>query len=150
MATGPPRTLEIAIEAQLATIPFPAARIAFLNVTYQPQADTPYLRAQMASLTRKALTLGVDKSLVAHGGYMARWDGVYEVAAVWPEGAGSDGCAEMQSQILRLFPRGTTLESSDGLAIVFEVPEPMPIRPDGGGGWVRGVVRCPWFCFEAT
>jgi hypothetical protein len=148
--SGPPRTLDEAIDAQLATIAFPVARIAFMNVTYQPQADTPYLRSSMASRTRKALTLGVDQSLIPHGGYMARWDGVYQVDAVWPENAGQDGCGEMQSQILRLFPRGTTLVSSDGLNIVFEVPEPLPIRPDPGGGWVRGPVRCPWFCFEAS
>lgn len=145
---GPPRTIEIAIDTQLAAIKFPAARIAFLNVTYQPQAGTPYLKSQMVSQVRKALTLGVDKTLRADGGYMARWDGVYEVAAVWPEGAGADGCAEMQTQILRLFPRGTTLESMDGLFVVFETPTPMIIRPDNG--WVRGPVRCPWYCFEAT
>lgn len=148
--SGPPRTLDAAIDAQLGTLAFPAARIAFLNVTYQPQAGVPYLRASMVSRTRKALTLGVDQSLRANGGYIARWDGVYEVAATWPEDAGTDGCAEMQSQILRLFPQGTTLISSDSLQIVFEAPIALPIVPDPGGGWVRGPVRCPWYCFEAT
>lgn len=148
VSAGPPRTLDAAIDAQIATLAFPATRIAFLNVSYQPQAGTPYIRAQMVSRVRRAITLGVDKSLLPRGGYLARWDGVLELAAVWPEGAGSDGCAEMQAQILRLFPRGTTLASSDGLQIVFETPEPLPIRPDSG--WVRGPVRCPWFCFEAT
>ena len=79
--------VDVAIDAQLATIDFPAARIAFMNVTYQPQSDTSYLRASMVSRTRKSLTLGIDKTLISHGGYMARWDGVYEVAAVWPENA---------------------------------------------------------------
>jgi hypothetical protein len=148
--TGPLRDIASAIDARLATISFPTDRIAFLNVTYQPTAGKPYLRATMVSQTRKPLTLGTDKTILPHGGYIARWDGVYEVTATWPEDAGRDGCTEMQDQILRLFPRATTLIGSTGLHIVFEAPDPLPVVPDAGGGWVRGPVRCPWFCFEAT
>ena len=144
------RAIVAAIDAQLGTIQFPASRIAFVNVAYSPQAGVPYLRSAMASQVRKALTLGTDAAVMGAGGYIARWDGVYQVDAVWPEAAGADGCVEMQDQILRLFPRGTTLIGSTGIRIVFETPEPLPVRPDMGGGWLRGPVRCPWFCFEAT
>lgn len=142
-----PRSIEGALDEFLATISFPSARIAFLNTAYQPQANTPYLSSAMPALKRTALTLGPDSS-VAGGGYLARWEGLYQVAAVWPEAAGRDGCAAMQTQILRLFKRGTTLGCSDGLSVVLDAPTALPIRPDNA--WVRGPVQIPWYVLESN
>jgi hypothetical protein len=137
-----------AIDTQLATLSFPSANIAFLNVTYRPQANIPYVTSTMAAITRTAMTLGVDRTILPNGGYMAEWKGIYAVTAVWPEDAGLDGCSQMVGNILSLFPRGTTLISSDGLHVVFDAPSPMPIRVESA--WARGPVHCPWFCFEAS
>jgi Bacteriophage related domain of unknown function len=137
-----------AIDVQLATLSFPAANIAFLNVTYKPQTNVPYVTSTMAALSRPAITLGRDKRISGGGGYMAEWKGIYAVTAVWPEDGGIDGCSQMMDNILSLFRRGTTLISSDGLQVVFDTPEPMPIRVQNA--WARGPVHCPWYCFEAT
>ena len=140
-------TISAAIDAQLATISFDPARIAFLNVVFQPVAGRPYLRASMPSLTRKALTMGADRLTgIGGAGATVQWDGVYEVDAVWPTNAGSDGCSQMEDTIMRLFPRGLTLNTTDGIFVHFDTPTPLPPRPDGD--WYRGCVRCPWWALE--
>lgn len=141
------RTVMAAINTQIATVTFDSARIAFLNATYQPVAGRPYIKAQIASMVSKALTLGADRaSGLGASGYMAQWDGVLEVTAVWPENAGDDGCYALQQRLLRLFYRGLTLTTSDGLIVRFDHPTSMPIRPDDA--WVRGPVRCPFWWLE--
>ena len=141
------QTMMQAIDEHLATVDFDASRIAFTNVTYAPVAGRPYLRASMVSLTDKALTLGADKATgIGGAGYTLQWDGVYQVDAVWPENAGADGCHQMQQRLLRLFYRGLTLVTTDGLQLHFHEPKPLPIQSDGA--WIRGPVRCPWWSLE--
>ena len=139
-------TIQAAIDGQLATLTgFPLARIIFLNVTYSPEAGKPFLAASMPVLKRTGLTVGADQSIMG-AGYVARWDGSYQVDCVWPEDAGSDGASQMTVKILRLFPRGLTISTTDGLQIMFDTATPIPVRPDGA--WYRGAARCPWWCFE--
>lgn len=140
------QTIMVAIDGQLATVNFDPNRVIFLNVVYAPKAGIPYLRASMPGLTRVATTMGTEQT-VGGPGNVSRWDGIYQVDAVWPVDAGSDGCAEMVGQILRLFPRGLTLITSDSLLVRFNTPTPVPIRQDGEA-WLRGAVRCPWWCQE--
>lgn len=140
------QTIMIAIDAQLATVNFDSSRVIFLNVVYGPKAGIPYLRASMPALTRKAVTMGTEQA-VSGPGVVDRWDGIYQVDAVWPVNAGSDGCAEMVGQVLSLFPRGLTLTSSDNRLIRFDTATPVPIRQDGEA-WLRGSIRCPWWCLE--
>jgi Bacteriophage related domain of unknown function len=137
----------LTIDTRLVTVDFSTARIALSNVVFRPTAGVSYLQASMTSLVSKALTLGTDVS-IGGPGYMLRWDGVYQVEAVWPEDAGADGCYQMQQKLLRLFPRGLTLTTGDGLLIRFDTASLLPARADGA--WWRGPVRCPWWCLEET
>ncbi len=136
-----------ALDARLATVDFPAARIAFTNVIYRPTSGISYLQATIEALISTPLTMGTDRA-VGGPGYTTRWDGTYHVEAVWPENAGADGCYQMQQLLLRLFPRGLTLTTSDGLLIRFINSSPLPAKPDGA--WIRGPVRCQWWCLEET
>lgn len=139
-----------AVNTQLLTLSFDNSRIAVLNATYVPTAGKQYVKAQIASMVSKALTMGADRSSgIGASGYTSQWDGVLQVDAVWPENAGDDGCYAMQQKLLRLFFRGLTLVTSDGLNVHFDTPTALPIRPDPGG-WVRGPVKCPFWWLENT
>lgn len=139
-----------AIDEQLATVDFPADNIAFLNATYVPVAEVPYLRASMAAQKMTPLTLGADKSVAAGAtGYTAQWSGIYNVDCVWPQDAGAGGCYNMQQTILNLFPRGLTLTTTDGVLVHFDTPSALVVRPDSGA-WARGPVQCPWWALVTS
>jgi hypothetical protein len=141
-----------AIDAQLMTFgiagggAFPGA-IIVMNETYEPVAGAPYIAATMAAYTRRALTLGTDRAITG-GGYLAEHRGIYRVEAVIPQDAGRPLATTFQTQILRLFPRGTTLIGSDGAQVNFDAPAPLPLI--GQSGWYRAPVQFPWYYFEAS
>lgn len=138
-------SIQAAIDARLATLGFDMARIAFLNVTFAPTSGVSYLRASMPVLRRKALTVGAEAA-AGGAGITYQWTGAYQVDAVWPADAGADGAAQMVDKILRLFPHGLTISTTDGLQISFNDGTPVPVRQDGA--WFRGAASCPWWCFE--
>lgn len=137
-----------AIDARLETMSgtFPGD-IAIMNVTYLPIAGKPYVVATMAAYTRRAITLGRDKSF-APGGYTAEHRGIYRVDCVVPQDAGRTIATRLQDEVLSLFPRGTTLISSDGDAVNFDAPTPLPIATKEA--WFWAPVNCPWWVFEAS
>lgn len=118
-----------------------------MNETYAPKAGIPYVLGTMAAYTRRALTLGTDKTILG-GGYLAEHRGIYRMEAVVPQDAGRPIATQFQTQLLRLFPRGTTLIGSDGAQVNFDAPASLPII--GEDSWYRAPVQCPWYYFEAS
>ena len=137
-----------AVDAQLLTFSgsFPG-QIGTMNVTIVPKGGIPYLVATMAAYTRRALTLGTDKT-IAGGGYLAEHRGTYRIEAVVPQDSGLIAATRLQTHLLSLFKRGTTLTSSAGDHVNFDAPTPLPIV--GNEGWYRAPVNCPWWVYEAS
>lgn len=138
------RTIMAAIDERLLQVDFDPERIGTTNVTYRPDGR-PYLLATMAMISNQALTLGADKS-VGGAGYTDQWQGTYQVEICWPENTGSDGLYGLQAALLKHFARGLTLDTADGRHVRFDAPTILPTYLDGA--WVRGAVRCPWWCLE--
>lgn len=141
-----------AIDAQLETFGTAGGgtfkgTVALMNVTVVPVAGVPYVVSQMIAYVRKALTLGRDKTF-APGGYLAEHRGIYQVEAVIPQDSGRPLATQLQTRLLALFPRGTTLTGSDGQQVNFDAPTPMPLITQEG--WVRAPCQFPWYSFEAS
>lgn len=126
--------------------------VALMNITYVPTTGHPYVLATMSAYTRTPLTLGQDSTI--RGGYMAQHKGIYKVDCVVPQDAGRTIATRLQDQVLRLFPRGTTLIGSNGEQINFDAATPMPITGQGDvqalDAWLWASVNCPWYSFEAS
>ena len=84
--------------------------------------------------------------MVAGPGLEYQWTGIYQVNCNWPVDAGADGAAQMVDQILRLFPRGLTIGTTDGLQVAIMYVTPIPVRAEGV--WFRGAAKISWFSWE--
>lgn len=137
-----------AIDTQFMTFTGPGLDLISMNVTYTPVEGIPYIIGTMAAYTRRAITLGVDKTILADGGYTAEHRGTFRVEIVIPQNAGRPLATQLQTKVLSLFPRGTTLIGSDGAQVNFDAPTPLPII--GQQAWYRAPVSFPWWYFEAS
>lgn len=130
-----------AINAQLATMPgIDEPNVAWLGVSYVPQAETPYIDTSMPALSSHMLTVGKAG--------VREWRGTFRVTCNWPIGGGIDDAMSQTDAVSALFPNGTTLPTSDGWVVKFSAPDPKPPLQDGT--WVKGIVDLPWFLHEVT
>lgn len=142
-----PGSIYDAIDAKMLTFSLPGATIGLLNVEVVPTAGVPYVVCSMPAYVRRSLTLGTDASFVPSG-YLAEHRGTFRVEVVIPQGMGRPLATNLQGQLLRLFPRGTTLIGSDGAIVNFDAPTPLPLITQEA--WLRAPVNCPWWSFEAS
>ena len=106
--------------------------IAYPGFEFTP--DGNYLEAQIVPNTVVQSSLGTN-------GYN-RHEGLMQITVVWKTGAGVIAPAEIASEIVAHFKRGTAI-TRNGLTVKTRPPRTTQAIPDGG--WLRFPVIIPWF-----
>ena len=106
--------------------------IAYPGFDFTP--DGNYLEAQIVPNTVVQSSLGTN-------GYN-RHEGLMQITVVWKTGAGVIAPAEIASEIVAHFKRGTAI-TRNGLTVKTRPPRTTQAIPDGA--WLRYPVIIPWF-----
>lgn len=114
------------------------ANCAWPNTNYTPDPLTAWLSTQMTAVTRASTGPGTNAVI--------QWDGRYQVNLFSPLSTGLLTVESRVDAILALFPRGTSLTTSDGHVVRFETPTAMPTQVEVQ--WVHGIAVLPWFSHE--
>ena len=106
--------------------------IAYPGIEFTP--DGNHIEAQILPNTVNQVSLGTN-------GYN-RHEGLMQITVVWKSGAGVIAPAEIASEIVAHFKRGTAI-IRNGLTVKTRPPRTTQAIPDGG--WLRFSVIIPWF-----
>ncbi len=128
-----------ALNGRLQTLPaFDAANCAWPGAPYVEKPGTPHLRPQIVGLTRVVSSLGGSKIL--------RWNGIFQIAAHYPAGKGTDAVEKRLDDLLEHFKSGDAYAAAGlldpGVRVLSSAPQPA-VPQDAQ--WIQGIVRVSFF-----